>query len=71
MIRLNLNELATKDVLSDNVLEEAQGLNHADIVAACDDSLKETLLNDTVVDESILLRFLGDRKRLMQYKEVN
>ena len=71
LIRLNLNELATKDVLSDNVLEEAQGLNHADIVAACDDSLKETLLNDTVVNESILLRFLGDRKRLMQYKEVN
>ncbi|NMA84123.1 MAG: ATP-binding protein [Epulopiscium sp.] len=71
LLKLNLNEFATRDILSDRVLEEAQGLNHADIVTACDESLKEALLNDTVVNESILLTFLEDRKRLTQYKEVN
>ncbi len=69
LLKLNLNEFATKDVLSDRVLKEAQGLNHADIVTACDESLKEALLKDTVVNESILLTFLEDRKRLIQYKE--
>lgn len=71
LLILNLNEFATRDVLSVRVLEEAKGLNHADIVTACDESLKEVLLNDTVVNESILLTFLEDRKRLIQYREVN
>ncbi len=71
LLILNLNEFATRDVLSDRVLEEAKGLNHADIVTACDESLKEVLLNDTVVNEPILLTFLEDRKRLIQYREVN
>lgn len=71
LLILNLNEFATRDVLSVRVLEEAKGLNHADIVTACDESLKEVLLNDTVVNEPILLTFLEDRKRLIQYREVN
>lgn len=71
LIRINLNEKATSDVLSDKVIEEARGLNHADIVTACDDSLKEALLTGEKVNEMMLIQFLNDRKRLLQYRRVN
>jgi AAA+ superfamily predicted ATPase len=71
LLKLNLNELATNEILSDKVINKAKGLNHADIVSACEESLKESLLKGKVVDEEMLLRFLRDRKRLIQYKEVN
>lgn len=71
LLKLNLNEVATRSILSDNLIKKAKGLNHADIVAASEESLKESLLEDKMVDEEMLSRFLEDRKRLIQYKEVN
>lgn len=71
LLKLNLNEVATKSILSDNLIKKTKGLNHADIVAASEESLKESLLEGEMVDEEMLSRFLEDRKRLMQYKEVN
>lgn len=71
LLKLNLNEVATKKILSDEVIKKAIGLNHADIVSACEESLKESLLEDKIVDEKMLIRFLKDKKRLIQYKEVN
>lgn len=71
LLKLNLNEVATRSILSDNLIKKAKGLNHADIVAASEESLKESLLEGKMVDEEMLSRFLEDRKRLIQYKEVN
>lgn len=71
LFKLNLNELATNAILSDKVINKAKGLNHADIVSACEESLKEALIKEKIIDEKMLLGFLRDRKRLIQYKEVN
>lgn len=66
LLKLNLNEVATKKMLSDEVIKKAIGLNHSDIVSACEEFLKESLLEEKIIDENMLIRFLKDRKRLMQ-----
>lgn len=71
LLKIHLNETATKDVLADEVLNMALGLNHAEIVMACQEALKYSLLNETIIDQRQLLVFLEERKRLSKYKEVN
>lgn len=70
LLQLSLNEHATVDVLSNKVVEKAYGLSHADIVSACEESLKYALLKEVLVTEAILIMFIEDRKRLAQYREV-
>lgn len=71
LIKLNLPEVNKKKILTDNLIINALGLTHADIVFACKETLKEALLNNTPIEEKTLIRFLQDRKRLIQYKKVN
>lgn len=71
LLELNLNDEVTKKIISDDVIKEAKGLNHADIVSACEESLKEELLEDKIIDGKMLIKFLQDKKRLIQYREVN
>lgn len=71
LLRIHLNRVASKDVLSEEVLNKAIGLNHAEIVMACKEARKYGLLNDTKIDNKQLLMFLEERQRLARYKGVN
>ncbi|GLO71340.1 ATPase [Phaeobacter inhibens] len=47
----------------DPVVTAAQGLSHAEITQACDDSMKETILIDkSTVTQKLLLQMLAERK---------
>jgi len=70
LIKINLKEKASLEVLSNEVIMAAKGLNHADIVYACNESLKESLLMNILVDKEVLVKFLDDRKRIKKYKEA-
>ena len=71
LLNLYLRDSYTKALITDKVLQKSEGLNHADIAAACEDALKEALLANANVSEEILLSFLDDRKRLVQERKVN
>lgn len=57
-------------IISESVVQEAVGLNHADIVKACQEAVKYTILENTSITEEILLTFLQDRKKLQKYQEA-
>jgi len=63
---LVLNRLGTyapKNLTVEVLIKEALTLNQAEIVRACDDAIKETILNDeTKVDENLLLNMIKERK---------
>jgi len=64
--KLLLNRLGnfiSKGMPSDELIKVANSLSHAEIARACDDAIKETILNDkTKVDESLLLCMISERK---------
>lgn len=51
-------------IIDDNILEQAKGLSHADIVKVCEDSMKFSLLNDEPLNQQLLLSILEERKKL-------
>ena len=51
-------------IIDDNILEQAKGLSHADIVKVCEDSMKFSLLNDEPLSKQLLLSILEERKKL-------
>ncbi|MGG5577217.1 AAA family ATPase [Myroides sp. C15-4] len=46
------------------IIEEAKGLSHAEITNACNDAVKEIILdNKTIVSQKLLLQMIKDRKQ--------
>lgn len=70
IFKLNLKIKNIAEIITNDVLELALGLNHAEIVMVSQDTLKYSLLNDIEVKELQLLNFLNERKKLIKYKEV-
>ena len=70
LFEINLRNFEISERITRAVIEHSIGLSHADIVTACEETKKYILLNDSVIDESILLNYINERKQLMQYKEV-
>jgi len=68
LIKMYLHHQATKDVLSKEVIHEAIGLNHAEIVIACKEALKFSLLEEQMIDKNQLKSFIKERKVLAMYK---
>ena len=55
---------------SEDVYVKAKGLNHADIIRACEDSVKYSILEEKEITKVILLTFIQDRKDFYKYKEA-
>ena len=71
-ITLIQNRLATfnKKLNLEEILHHTAGLSHAEIVQACDDSVKEAILKDqTQVSKKILLNNLKNRKSAYKLKK--
>jgi|SRR5690625_2318389 len=70
LFRIKLHGKASNDIFTDDVYKEAQGLNHADIVKACEEAVKYSILEDQLITKNILLNYIKDRKNYYKYREA-
>ena len=67
---MKLKGLAPDNVFTEEVFNASIGLNHSDIVKVCEDSIKNSILEDKEITEEIIMTFIQDRKELYLYKEA-
>lgn len=65
-----LEGLASLDIFERQVYEYAIGLCHADIVKACEEAVKYSLIYDEKISKELLISYIQDRKGLYKYKEA-
>lgn len=65
-----LEGLASSDIFERQVYECAIGLCHADLVKACEEAVKFSLIYDEKITKELLLSYIQDRKGLYKYKEA-
>lgn len=70
IIYRKLEGLVANELFEENVYEEAMGLCHADIVKACEEAIKYSLINDEEITKTTLLAYIQDRRSLYKYKEA-
>ena len=70
IVQNKLEGLALREVFDSQVYECAKGLSHADVVKACEEAIKYSLINDVDVGKAIILSYIQDRKSLYKYKEA-
>lgn len=70
LFKMKLQGKALSDIFSEDVYKKAFGLNHADIVRACDDAVKYSILEDKIITKEILLDYIQNRKNYYKYKEA-
>jgi len=68
LIENRLGEFKGQRLVWDSILEKANSLSHAEISKACDDSIKEAILNDQNQVDGILLSVMID-ERIAAYRE--
>lgn len=70
LIRNKLTNFNFDFELNEIPLKDMEGLSHAEIAHACDDAIKETILNDkTKVTRSLLLEMLKNRREVYDVKK--
>lgn len=52
------------------LINAANGLCHAEIVKACDDAIKTSILNDKLITQKSILCLLNERHNIYSYKEA-
>lgn len=56
--------------ITNRLIQEAKGLNHAEVVKVCDDAIKSSILNDSPITSKEIFSLLRDRKKMYLYKEA-
>ena len=67
VLEYKLPDLGQIQCILENHLE---GLNHADIVRACEEAIKYSLINDENISKAMILSYIQDRKGLYRFKEA-
>lgn len=70
LFKMKLHGKASNDIFSEDVYKKALGLNHADIVKTCENAVKYSILEDSIITKDILLNYIQDRKDYYKYKEA-
>lgn len=73
ILRIMKNKLdgySKKDVYCHEVVEAALGLSHADIVKACEEALKYSIMEESTIDKKIMIGVLRSRRDLYRFKEA-
>lgn len=70
LFKMKLHGKASNDVFTEDLYKEAKGLNHADIVKACEEAVKYSILEDSLITKNILINYIKDRKNYYKYKEA-
>ena len=56
--------------ITKEIIQVADGLNHAEIVKVCDDAIKSSILVDQPLNSKELSSLLSERKKIYSYKEA-
>lgn len=70
LLKMKLYGKASNDIFSEDVYKKALGLNHADIVKVCDDAVKYSILEDSIITKDILMSYIQNKKDYYKYKEA-
>lgn len=70
IILAKLEGLASADIFEEQVYHYAAGASHADIVKACEEAVKYSLICEEKITKELLMSYIQDRKALYQYKEA-
>jgi SpoVK/Ycf46/Vps4 family AAA+-type ATPase len=70
LLKMKLSGRASDEIFADDVYKMALELNHADIVKACEDAVKYSILEESVITKDIMINYLQDRKDRYRYKEA-
>ena len=70
LFKMKLHGKALNDIFSEEVYNHAMGLNHADIVKACEDAVKYSILEESIITKDVLMKHILDRRDYYKYKEA-
>jgi len=70
IFQFKLAGLALYEDFDGQVYESAEGLTHADIIKACEEAIKFSLINDERISKTVILSYIQDRKSLYKFKEA-
>lgn len=71
LLDLKLNKFATKNMITQEIVEYAKGLCHADITKACENAIKQAILtNNKRISQEVLKDMLAERMAVYQSKEA-
>lgn len=70
IILAKLEGLASADIFDEQVYQYAAGASHADIVKACEEAVKYSLICDERITKELVMSYIQDRKALYKYKEA-
>ena len=63
LIKNRIASFSRGDFLIEDIVKSAKGLSHSEITKACDDAIKETILNDKdVINKDLLERMIKEKK---------
>ena len=70
IILAKLEGLASTDIFDEQIYQYAAGASHADIVKACEEAVKYSLICDEKITKELVMSYIQDRKALYKYKEA-
>ncbi len=70
LILKKLEGLGLQEVFNGQIYKYAEGLNHADIVKACEEAIKYSIINEEEINQKVIMTFIQDRKSLYKLKEA-
>lgn len=70
LYKIKLKGIAPNNIFTEEIFNATIGLNHSDIVKVCEDSIKNSILEDKEITKEIIMTFIQDRKVLYLYKEA-
>lgn len=70
LLEMKLGVFAPEYHPDDDLISKANGLSHAEIVRACDDAIKESILSGKEIDEVIVNMHLQERKTAYSAEEA-
>jgi SpoVK/Ycf46/Vps4 family AAA+-type ATPase len=70
LYKIKLKGIAPNNIFTEEIFNATIGLNHSDIVKVCEDSIKNSILEDKEITKEIIMTFIQDRKELYLYKEA-
>lgn len=65
-----LGGFSEDDIYDRDVIDTANGLSHSDIVKACEEALKLSIMDETAITKKIIIGVLQDRRELYRFREA-
>ncbi len=70
LLTMKLSGKAFEEIFDEEIYRVAAGLNHSDIVKACEDAIKYSIMEECIIGKKSLIGFLQNRKGFYKYKKA-